>query len=564
MKTSLWFRNSAYALSVAIAAVAGVGLWRVAVWAELDFSDTIHVEIEDADGLELTIYTPGADVPATIPVGVRSEVRPEFARGLSVVDVDSVVTALGGTLNQANGEITGELDDVAATLTDEIEGTSDYVAVIDLANLEFEQVARGTPGLFAEDFIRTLAIVSGYYTGARTISDIVEGDEIGVAVGILDSADIDSDGNCIPDADALLEGDLIQTCSNGVITIVRVIDGSIRGLVESNVISQFYESQFGPVEVTLESPTLADLQDADSDFDVFNTARLIVSIGGDAGDLVDEPSGTDPVSEFDLVDGTDPLPPPENVFVRATIAVATVARGAAVDWTFVDDLPGGLDFTGTLSGPGVAEVLQGGTDVGVYTYGLTFTQDGQDIIAEAGNDAQTDPWAEVDDVALENEDNADDDADARIEVAADGDDTVRATFSIGSAIFGSNVAPRAASGGGSNGGSGCFVATAAYGTPMAAEIQSLRDVRDAYLIGNPLGAAFVDTYYRVSPPIAQAVAEYPALKQAVRTALAPVIAVSTWVMASPGAFAAAVFAIALFGLVSALRVSRPYGTRMRK
>ena len=73
----------------------------------------------------------------------------------------------------------------------------------------------------------------------------------------------------------------------------------------------------------------------------------------------------------------------------------------------------------------------------------------------------------------------------------------------------------------------CFIATAAYGTPMAEEIQILRDFRDEYLLTNPLGQAFVGLYYKLSPPIADFITERPSLKPIVRAGLVPVVAVST-------------------------------------
>jgi len=90
---------------------------------------------------------------------------------------------------------------------------------------------------------------------------------------------------------------------------------------------------------------------------------------------------------------------------------------------------------------------------------------------------------------------------------------------LGAAVIG------LAAGGDSGGGGGgpCFIATAAYGTPMAADIDTLRAFRDAYLLDNAIGTAFVDTYYRVSPFIADLIARSPFLMGLVRVALMPVI-----------------------------------------
>ena len=74
---------------------------------------------------------------------------------------------------------------------------------------------------------------------------------------------------------------------------------------------------------------------------------------------------------------------------------------------------------------------------------------------------------------------------------------------------------------------GCFIATAAYGTPMAEEIQILRDFRDEYLLTNPVGQTLVDLYYRNSPPIAEFITEHPSLKPIVRAGLLPAVAMST-------------------------------------
>ncbi|MDP6916974.1 MAG: hypothetical protein QF895_03380 [SAR86 cluster bacterium] len=52
------------------------------------------------------------------------------------------------------------------------------------------------------------------------------------------------------------------------------------------------------------------------------------------------------------------------------------------------------------------------------------------------------------------------------------------------------------------GGGGCFIATAAFETPFAEEINVLRIWRDDWLLKNRLGVIFVCFYYKISPPIA--------------------------------------------------------------
>lgn len=104
--------------------------------------------------------------------------------------------------------------------------------------------------------------------------------------------------------------------------------------------------------------------------------------------------------------------------------------------------------------------------------------------------------------------------------------------------------------GGGGGGGPCFIATAAYGTPMADDIDALRAVRDTYLLDNAVGAAFVDTYYTVSPAIADVVASNPVLAAVVRIALVPVIWMSKLVIAQP------TLAMALALLMGALALGR--------
>ena len=101
---------------------------------------------------------------------------------------------------------------------------------------------------------------------------------------------------------------------------------------------------------------------------------------------------------------------------------------------------------------------------------------------------------------------------------------------------------------------GCFIATAAYGTPMAPQIDVLREFRDEYLLTNPVGQALVGFYYQVSPPIAEFITEHPALKPVVRAGLAPAVAMST--VAVKTTLAQKIAIVGSMALVSALLVVR--------
>jgi hypothetical protein len=63
---------------------------------------------------------------------------------------------------------------------------------------------------------------------------------------------------------------------------------------------------------------------------------------------------------------------------------------------------------------------------------------------------------------------------------------------------------------------GCFIATAAYGTDRAKEIDFLREFRDKVLLPNSLGAEFVSLYYKMSPPVADFISQHDVLRIAVR------------------------------------------------
>jgi len=90
-------------------------------------------------------------------------------------------------------------------------------------------------------------------------------------------------------------------------------------------------------------------------------------------------------------------------------------------------------------------------------------------------------------------------------------------------------APPPSSGGGGGGGS-CFIATAAYGTPMAEDVRYLRAFRDQHLLDNDAGRWFVKQYYSLSPPVADYIREREGLKSLVRAGLAPLVGLSKWLV----------------------------------
>jgi len=74
------------------------------------------------------------------------------------------------------------------------------------------------------------------------------------------------------------------------------------------------------------------------------------------------------------------------------------------------------------------------------------------------------------------------------------------------------------------GGSGsCFIATAAYGSYLEPHVKVLRDFRDRYLLTNSIGRAFVEFYYKTSPPVADYIARHESLRALVRWTLIPLV-----------------------------------------
>ena len=76
-------------------------------------------------------------------------------------------------------------------------------------------------------------------------------------------------------------------------------------------------------------------------------------------------------------------------------------------------------------------------------------------------------------------------------------------------------------------GGGCLIATAAYGSEMAPQVQLLREIRDNQLMNTESGKSFMsgfnEVYYSFSPYIADMERENPMFKEAVKLGLTPML-----------------------------------------
>jgi subtilisin family serine protease len=69
----------------------------------------------------------------------------------------------------------------------------------------------------------------------------------------------------------------------------------------------------------------------------------------------------------------------------------------------------------------------------------------------------------------------------------------------------------------------CFIATAAWGADWDPHVEALRAFRDRALLPSAAGRAFVEAYYRWSPPLAAVIARHGGLRAATRALLLPVV-----------------------------------------
>lgn len=102
---------------------------------------------------------------------------------------------------------------------------------------------------------------------------------------------------------------------------------------------------------------------------------------------------------------------------------------------------------------------------------------------------------------------------------------------------------------GGDGGGGCFIATAAFGTPWEKHVRILRSFRDRCLLTTSAGRTFVKFYYEFSPPVAARISQNEGLRFLTRCTLMPLVGLA-YGMVNYGATTVFLFALSLIFMTS--------------
>lgn len=100
---------------------------------------------------------------------------------------------------------------------------------------------------------------------------------------------------------------------------------------------------------------------------------------------------------------------------------------------------------------------------------------------------------------------------------------------------------------------GCFIATAAFGSPLEKHVGILRAFRDSYLLNSAPGRKFVELYYNLSPPLADFISRHESARALARLLLAPAVIFSSAAINGGPEF---LFSMLLFLIMAAFVICR--------
>ena len=192
-------------------------------------------------------------------------------------------------------------------------------------------------------------------------------------------------------------------------------------------------------------------------------------------------------------------------------AVTTHIDGSALIWKHLPPEKYYLELSSTLGGdvttPG-RSTFANVESTGAYMF---FDAGTGDAVVDLEAVPKSDSWEFVNwtgDVSTVADINA---AATTITITPNKDYAVTANFQVKSAEPEPEPEPEPTPSGGM-----CFIATAAYGTPSAQQLDVLREFRDGVLLQSAVGSRLVDLYYQVSPPIADFISKDTFVRTLVR------------------------------------------------
>ena len=241
-----------------------------------------------------------------------------------------------------------------------------------------------------------------------------------------------------------------------------------------------------------------------------------------------------PLVQYDLTisstGGGSVTTPGEGVFTYGEVSVVGLAAEAEEDYRFVEwtgdvgTLADVYAASTTITMNGDYSITANFEELSSFQYDLTTPSTEGGSVTEPGQGVFTyDGGAVVDLVATPDEGYQFVDWTGDVDTIADAYDasttiTVNDNYSITANFV---AAPSG----------GCFIATAAYGTPTTEQIDVLREYRDSVLLESTAGSVFVSLYYQLSPPVADFIAGNELLRTIVREFLIDPI---VWVVEAMG------------------------------